>query len=321
MKTRILSLSFLLLSSALLGGTIVDTLFIVEEISVSFQFDQNHNLYNIFTPPMNFLVGDGWDWFEFYYFASYVYLTFECPDIPVGYMIDDAQLHLKCFAMNGNDEFTYPVFDPDNGESYNPYLMLDHLDYGYTLDLSDLDIPPNQLDPPCYILNDMQIGWLVIDVTDFLVSDIAENRFLSQYRLRLQNDSDWDPYYDYIHFYSQSPGNRPYIRCQFSDGSSTDDGTVSDIPEDFGLTATPNPFNPTTEISFSLPNSGDVRLTVFNLKGQAVTILYNEYLDSGRHYVTWDGKDRFGRPVASGVYLYRLRTNDGIVTKKMMLLQ
>ncbi len=78
----------------------------------------------------------------------------------------------------------------------------------------------------------------------------------------------------------------------------------------------PNPFNPTTQISFALPESGDVRLEVFNMLGQRVGVLANEFLQAGRHNVTFDASS-----LSSGVYVYRLQTGSTILTKKMTLIK
>ncbi len=68
----------------------------------------------------------------------------------------------------------------------------------------------------------------------------------------------------------------------------------------------PNPFNPTTTIRFSVPDAGRVRLAVYNVAGQLVRTLIDEWLSVGEHAAIWDGRDELGRSVASGVYLYRL---------------
>ena len=83
----------------------------------------------------------------------------------------------------------------------------------------------------------------------------------------------------------------------------------------------PNPFNPTTTIFYSLAKEDYVKLEVFNTLGQKVKTLVNEYQGAGRYQVKWDGTDFSGRDVASGVYLYRL--NSGVITdtKKMILLR
>jgi len=78
----------------------------------------------------------------------------------------------------------------------------------------------------------------------------------------------------------------------------------------------PNPFNPTTEISFNLPSASHVKLEVFNVMGQKVATLVNGQFEAGEHVVQWDGRD-----AASGVYFYRLQADDFVDTKKMMLLK
>jgi predicted outer membrane repeat protein len=68
----------------------------------------------------------------------------------------------------------------------------------------------------------------------------------------------------------------------------------------------PNPFNPETIIRFSMPAQGDVSLTLYNITGQRVRTLLSRSMPLGSHEAVWNGRDDVGRPVASGVYLYRL---------------
>jgi hypothetical protein len=83
----------------------------------------------------------------------------------------------------------------------------------------------------------------------------------------------------------------------------------------------PNPFNPVTNIYFSLKQSGNVQLEIFNLKGQLVKTLINSEMSKGGHTVTWQGKDKNDAQVASGIYLYRLTTDDYSASKKMLMLK
>ncbi len=83
----------------------------------------------------------------------------------------------------------------------------------------------------------------------------------------------------------------------------------------------PNPFNPRTEIRFSLPSNSHVRLTVYNIEGQAVKLLVDQGLSAGTYTADWDGTDQSGRQVASGVYLYRVEAGDFEQSKKMVLLK
>lgn len=83
----------------------------------------------------------------------------------------------------------------------------------------------------------------------------------------------------------------------------------------------PNPFNPETAIRFSIKDSGRVRISIFNMKGQLVRNLVNENLPAGQHSLIWNGKDNSGSGVASGLYLYRMETPSYSKTLKMMLLK
>ncbi|MCF7794071.1 MAG: T9SS type A sorting domain-containing protein [Candidatus Cloacimonetes bacterium] len=83
----------------------------------------------------------------------------------------------------------------------------------------------------------------------------------------------------------------------------------------------PNPFNPTTEIYFSLPLDQHIDLIIYNTKGQIVRKLAQGNFTTGEHSVSWDGKDVNGKNVGSGIYLYKLLINKQEISKKMLLLK
>lgn len=83
----------------------------------------------------------------------------------------------------------------------------------------------------------------------------------------------------------------------------------------------PNPFNPYTGISYDLPKPGHVRLEIFNVLGQNVKTLVNDFREAGTQTVIWDGTDNSGSSVASGIYFYRISTGDFSASKKMMMLK
>ncbi len=84
----------------------------------------------------------------------------------------------------------------------------------------------------------------------------------------------------------------------------------------------PNPFNPSTSISFQIfEPSPDCRLEIFNLRGQKVKTLASGYLEKGNHTLVWDGRDDQGRAVGSGIYHYRLSDGSQTQTKRMVLMK
>ena len=83
----------------------------------------------------------------------------------------------------------------------------------------------------------------------------------------------------------------------------------------------PNPFNSETLISWFLLEPGPARVEVFALTGQRVAVLRHGPRQAGYHRIHWDGRDAEGRPLASGVYLYRLVTGEGVLTRKLTLLR
>jgi len=104
-------------------------------------------------------------------------------------------------------------------------------------------------------------------------------------------------------------------------------GTTTDAPGAapiavFSLAQnSPNPFNPTTAIRFSLAGESPVELAVYDIAGRHVRQLVGATLAAGFHDAAWDGRDDRGVPVASGLYFYRLVTPERTAVRKMVLLK
>ncbi len=167
--------------------------------------------------------------------------------------------------------------------------------------------------------------------------------------------SDWDTYYRFVTTNAiegviKAEGNRWVMPCSTS--TCPDPAKVPDIldaspcggfdyvwcgnppekraivvadesqPLDFDLAQNfPNPFNPITAITFSIPRSENVELSVYNLLGQRVAVLVDELREAGIHRVEWDGRDATGREVASGIYFYRISAGNLLQVKKMIVLK
>ena len=97
---------------------------------------------------------------------------------------------------------------------------------------------------------------------------------------------------------------------------------IKQIPNSFELGQNyPNPFNPETVIPFSVPEPGDLRISIFNVLGQEVAVLVDAPFGAGYHRVVWDGKNHSGRDVASGLYLVRMESDVFRSVRKMMYLK
>lgn len=101
-------------------------------------------------------------------------------------------------------------------------------------------------------------------------------------------------------------------------------GAKSSLPKAFALNQNaPNPFNPATAISYSVPDGASlaVNLTVFDIRGKLVRTLVSEVKNAGTYTVFWDGTNESGTKVSSGVYFYRMKAGSFVQTRKMVLLK
>ena len=89
----------------------------------------------------------------------------------------------------------------------------------------------------------------------------------------------------------------------------------------FALTNQPNPFNPTTQISYQLPEMGDVSLVIYNTLGQKLRTLVQGIQAAGQYHIAWDGNDALGHAVSSGIYISRLEFKGQVQMNRMTLLK
>jgi len=129
-------------------------------------------------------------------------------------------------------------------------------------------------------------------------------------------------YYDAqtVGTYTVTPGEMVFVEVTMT-GNAVE--TPEELLQPYILQSRnyPNPFNPTTTISFSIPQDSHVELSVYNIRGQLVKRLVNEPLEAGEHQVVWDGRNEQDRTVGSGVYFYRVSAGNRSRVCKMMLLK
>ena len=147
-----------------------------------------------------------------------------------------------------------------------------------------------------------------------------------------------------IRIRSGSSGSAPgYYRVRASDAEGNAIGRWGSIPINGGEETTvtlpvggraqrviqdlvlhpnvPNPFNPSTQIAYGIPEAGHVTLAIYNTLGQQIRVLVRDHLPAGAYRATWDGKDMLGRDVSSGVYFYRLIHTSGVVTRRLLFVK
>ena len=94
------------------------------------------------------------------------------------------------------------------------------------------------------------------------------------------------------------------------------------LPGEYSLSQNyPNPFNPSTNISFSIVDASEVSLKVYDLSGKEINELANNFYTPGTYNVKWDATDSFGNQVSSGIYIYQLKTKDGILSNSMIYMR
>jgi hypothetical protein len=141
---------------------------------------------------------------------------------------------------------------------------------------------------------------------------------LAKWRLRVASNS---PYFPHSPWLSPSRNGREQAdlrRPAYTSGVG--EGEVASL-RTRRLEASPNPFNPRTELSFDLPRGGDVRLQVYDVAGRLVATLLDEPRAAGPVAVMWDGNDATGRSVASGTYFARVAADGVVATAKLTLVR
>jgi len=114
-----------------------------------------------------------------------------------------------------------------------------------------------------------------------------------------------------------SSGSSDIFVTKLNSNTSIEDCTIS---TQYDLSNYPNPFNPTTTISYNLTTESNIELSIYNIKGQKIKQLVKDQLSAGKHTVNWNGTDQKNQPVSSGIYLYKLNADGRYTTTKKMIL-
>jgi hypothetical protein len=137
-------------------------------------------------------------------------------------------------------------------------------------------------------------------------SEISDKLFLGY------NDTQFGDNYGY---YVAFIFNKDFVSTRLNEKSEVNITDFS-LHQNF-----PNPFNPSTIIRYNIPNSGNLEIKIFDITGSLVKTLFNSFQRAGLDEIEWNGKNEKGELVSSGTYIYQIKLNENILTKKMMLLK
>jgi hypothetical protein len=209
--------------------------------------------------------------------------VFEIHDIPLFYNFQTFDLIIKDINFDSNPEiiFNAVVFPIQGFQLGDPYAL-------------PINPPP----------------------TNYIINPFYNH-------IDLDNDGDLDYI---VGAYSHDCGTFIYTRFNNGDGTYSDNHPLStseliEKPINANLTNYPNPFNPSTTISFELDTNTQVSLDIYNIKGQHIRNITDDFLSTGKHQLIWNGKDKNDNDCSSGIYFSRLSTKKGTFTKKMMLIK
>ena len=247
--------------------------------------------------------------------------TFSCPDLPMKSIVGGRQpgelyLYIVYTQLMGSIKHIYIYHSLDYGETFEVYHPFSHGPEPY---FANFEASPTNGTVP-----------LTVQFTD-----LSSGENIDVWQWDFDNDGDIDSYEQNPTFTYNEPGcysvkltilptgewalRDNYINVE---ETSTDDELLINNNKDvINPKNYPNPFNPSTTISFALPQDSKVELSVYNIKGQKVKTIAKDVFAKGLHKLIWNGKDSSGKEVGSGVYFYKLKVNgkDKSVRKCLLL--
>ena len=156
------------------------------------------------------------------------------------------------------------------------------------------------------------------DFTNLFVSESVKDTIFTITDLSANTTYHWRVFATNI----AGGGNYSEVRQFTTAAFSAVERKISSIPKRYALLpAYPNPFNPTTRVTYHLPEKADVFLIIYNSMGQSVQERVSGNRDAGEYLVTWDGKDNCGTPVTSGLYICLFKAASRVLTQKIMLMR
>lgn len=221
-----------------------------------------------------------------------------------GTQLDSAILHLTRFYSCPSGGTTaskfYPITQSWTEDTWNHAVHIEYLEN-------------NGMDYVFTGAGGNTIVHFEVDITELVnlwINDVMDN---NGFVIMANTNQKFSKFYSKEH---PNESYRPKLTLSYTPTSSDD---AIDRPAPLALTNYPNPFNPETTISMYLPEHSDVKMSIYNMRGQMVFDINLPGVQRGHHNYVWNAKDSAGKPLSSGVYLCRIESSAGVVTKKMVL--
>jgi len=237
-------------------------------------------------------------------------------------------MYENVYRVTGEGPYTFEVILFDNDNIVFQYLNTQNLLSDYTTGIQNHDaadgltIAHNE----SYVHDNLAVlisraTWVSVTPMSGVVAAQSSTDLLLTF---VTNNFPEESFWASLQIESNDPDEGMYVLpIHMKVSSLTDLGDLTaEVPREFKLYQnSPNPFNPTTTITYNLPKQAKVELVIYNMLGQKVKTLVNGYQPAKQYKIRWDGTNEYGVKVASGIYIYQLRSDNNLATKKMILMK
>ena len=295
--------------------TIIDTVYSIPELDGGIGYVINNGIYMVDNSYGAFYVGDCWAAFQGSIEYCRGFLAYPLPDIPENYSLNSSTLFVyQYFSVGNNVYWDYPIFNLETGD-VEPPCLIEHINYGYSLEAGDFNLPA--LHPADTISTTPEQDWRSLEITEWVIDDIENNRPYTQSRLRLSLDYDLDYWNDMLMFLSGNTivEDKPYCVYEYINDSNVDENWID---SKLGiLSVYPNPVNRDTKIKLSLSKKQQINIDLFNIKGQIISNLYSGLGNQGRNEISFNMAN-----LSSGIYFLKFNCdNKKPMIKKIIVLK
>ncbi|MBC8526178.1 MAG: T9SS type A sorting domain-containing protein [Candidatus Cloacimonetes bacterium] len=256
------------------------------------------------------------------------YVSFVLPEIPEDYELDSVFIRLYQYSCNGNSVHgQYPDWNVPGGDTM--FCIMDHIDYGNELDVSDWTKGdpgyPGTIYTNVGIISDSaEYGYRYFDITPYVLNDYTNSRDKTQYRIRFPIETDWDFLSDNLVFYTNFniPEESPLIVLYFNKLTAGDEELLDKNCSN--IEVHPNPIYGTEKeikISFELKRAEVIRVSIYDIKGKIVKRLADyKRFSSGKNCIVWDCKSNDNNKISNGIYFCKFEMQEEVKVEKLIVL-